>query len=84
MDELRQVEVGKVYRYFKGAYVMVLAKATHTETGEMLVVYQALSGGRLVCARPYDLFVSEVDHERYPDAEQKYRFELAKGETRPI
>ncbi len=65
-----------VYRHFKGGMYMLEDVAYHSETGEKMVVYRALYGdGRLWC-RPYDMFFTEVDREKYPDVKQKYRFEL--------
>ena len=66
------VKTGKKYRHFKGMIVTVIAVAKHSETLEDMVVYEH-DGNTWV--RPYDLFISKVDKEKYPEVTQEYRFE---------
>ena len=83
----RDILVGDIVQHFKREWVSpetseylykVLAFAQHTETGERLVIYQAMYPPFKICARPYDMFMSEVDREKYPKIRQKYRFEKVK------
>ncbi|MBQ9763855.1 MAG: DUF1653 domain-containing protein [Phascolarctobacterium sp.] len=85
--EERIFRAGDLVRHFKRELVdpttleylyKIITFASHTETGEKLVIYQALYAPFKICARPYDMFVSEVDREKYPDIKQKFRFEVIK------
>lgn len=68
-----KVTKGQVYRHFKGDLMEVIEVAKHTETEELMVVYEH---NGTIWARPYDMFVSKVDKKKYPDVEQEYRFQL--------
>ena len=81
----REIHIGDIVRHFKRELIAqptteylyrIIAFAVHSETGEQLVVYQALYAPFKTCARPYAMFMSEVDREKYPHIKQQYRFEV--------
>ena len=74
----RKIEIGKKYRHFKGNLYKVVDIAFDSESNDedtKVVIYEALYGEHRHWARPYDMFNSLVDKEKYPDVKQKYRFE---------
>lgn len=73
---MAEVKVKRVYRHFKGDYYLVEDIARHSETGEEYVVYRKLYGDGGLWVRPLSMFTQEVDRLKYPDAKQRYRFEL--------
>lgn len=72
---MRTIHVGAKYRHFKGNNYRVEGLATDSETLETMVIYRPLYGEGGLWVRPLSMFMEEVDHEKYPDVEQKYRFE---------
>ena len=72
----RELKIYGVYRHFKGGVYIVEDVAFDSETEGRMVLYRALYGEGKLWVRPLEMFMSEVDHEKYPEVRQKYRFEL--------
>lgn len=72
----QEVKIHGIYRHFKGNLYLVEDIAYHSETEEKMVVYRALYGDHKLWCRPYQMFLEEIDHKKYPNISQKYRFEL--------
>ena len=77
---MRKIKVGSIYKHFKGHTYYVIDIALDCETKDInnpdkIVIYKDIHGSHLTWARKYSDFASEVDHEKYPNVKQKYRFE---------
>jgi len=71
-----ELKIKGIYKHFKGDHYLVEDVAIHSETREKYVVYRELYGDNKTYIRPYDMFVSKVDKNKYPEVKQEYRFEL--------
>ena len=78
---MRELKINGIYKHVKGDYYLVQDIANDSETKEKMVVYRRLYGDGSLWVRPLDMFLSEVDHNKYPNVEQKYRFELQEIES---
>ncbi len=79
---MRKIKKNTIYRHFKGDLYLVLDTVIHSETKEEMVLYKGLYGNCPLYVRPLDMFLSEVDHQKYPKVKQKYRFKELKIESR--
>ena len=79
---MQELQIGRVYRHFKGDYYLVEGLAHDSESGVPCVIYRKLYGDGGLWVRPLEMFLSRVDREKYPEVRQEYRFqllEIAKG-----
>lgn len=76
---MRELIINGIYRHFKGNLYKVIGVALDSETKEEIVIYETLYGEKNLWVRKKEMFLSEVDRQKYPEVTQKYRFELIKN-----
>ena len=73
---MQTIQIGRIYRHFKGDYYLVEAVAKDSETDADMVIYRKLYGDGGLWVRPLSMFLSKVDRDKYPEVSQEYRFQL--------
>ena len=73
---MQTIQIGRIYRHFKGDYYLVEAVAKDSETNTDMVIYRKLYGNGGLWVRPLSMFLSKVDRDKYPEVSQEYRFQL--------
>lgn len=73
---MQTIQIGRIYRHFKGDYYLVEAVARDSETNADMVIYRKLYGDGGLWVRPLSMFLSKVDRDKYPEVSQEYRFQL--------
>ena len=81
---MRKIKLNTIYKHFKGDLYLVEDVVIHSETKEKMVLYRGLYGDNVLYVRPLDMFLSEVDHDKSPNVDQKYRFEEKKIKSKVI
>ena len=81
---MRDIKIHGIYKHFKGDYYLVEDIAFDSETKDKMVVYRRLYGDGSLWVRPLEMFLSEVDKNKYPNASQKYRFELIEIDSKDL
>lgn len=78
---MREIQVGRIYQHFKGDYYLVEGIALDSETKRETVIYRALYGEGTLYVRDMEMFLSEVDKDKYPNVQTKYRFTLIENDS---